>query len=297
VPCRIEIAWPLPPQFAFVQRILKLEPGRGARGECVVPRLDPSNLPSGETGPRMPPSLATEAVGQLAGWVAMAAAEFRRRPVAGLAGELAVNESACAGHSVELEVEVDRCDADAVAYSGRAWCEGRCLVELRRSVGPMLPMEEFDDPAAVARQFRTLCDREAVPAAETASLVRLPIEVVALEPGRALRAEVRLPTTAPWFVGHFPRKPVMPGTLLVDVQARLATELAATIEDAAPGPLRAARARGVKLRAFIPPGALVVFDATVRASRRNGADVVLEGTVDGSRVSSLRVEVIRRDQS
>jgi len=294
-PYEIGMAWPLPPAFSFVHSILKIEPGRGARGLCVVPHVDPADVPAGVPAPQLSPSLITEAIGQLAGWVAMAAADFQRRPVAALAGELGAHGGACSDTMLELEVEIDRCDADAVSYSGRAWCGGTCLVELRRSVGPMLLMEEFDDPAVVAQHFRALCEAGATPPIPRAEVGHLAVTVLALDPGRSLRAELRVPMEARWFAGHFPRKPVMPGTMLVDVQARLAAELAGTILPGEPGAFRPARVRGVKLRAFVPPGAVVGLEGTVRNSRRGTVDVVFEGAMEAARVSSARVELVHRD--
>jgi hypothetical protein len=69
--------------FSFVDRITALEPGTRARGRFAVP----AGLPEFST------CLVAEAVGQLAAWVAMAQAEFRRRPVAALSGEMIVREA------------------------------------------------------------------------------------------------------------------------------------------------------------------------------------------------------------
>ncbi|MCK6555592.1 hypothetical protein L6Q96_13590 [Candidatus Binatia bacterium] len=292
MPFEIEMEWPLPPCFSFVQSITDIDPGRAARGICVVPHAEPRSPVVGGAVPQLSPSLITEAIGQLAGWVAMAKADFRRRPIAALAGELEANAGACSDTRLQLEVEIDRCDPDSVSYGGRAWCGERCLVELRRSVGPMLSMEEFDDPAVVERQFRVLCEAGANPPTPPAELANLSISGVATEADRTLRAEVRVPADASWFAGHFPRKPVLPGTMLVDVQARLAVELAGRVLPGRPRALRPARVRGVKLRAFVPPGAIVVFEGRVRSSGGGKIDVVFEGTMQGVRVSSARVELV-----
>ena len=296
IPYDVEMVWPLPPAFSFVHSILDVDPGRAARGVCVVPHVEPADVGGAGPGPQLPPSLITEAIGQLAGWVAMAEAGFQRRPIAALAGELEVNGGACADTRLVLEVEIDRCEPDAVAYGGKAWCGDTRLVELRRSVGPMLAMEEFDDPAVVAQHFRELCAAGPAPPSPRAELAYLTMSVVGLDPGRLVRAEVKVPFDAPWFAGHFPRKPVLPGTILVDVQARLAAELASTILPEERRGFRPARARGVKLRAFVPPGAIVVLEGTVRSSPRGTIDVVFEGSMDGARVSSARVELVPQDQ-
>src|SRR4030095_10715226 len=64
--------------FSFVDRITGLEPGRAIRGRYSIP-AGLANFPM---------ALVGEAVGQLAAWAAMAALEFKCRPVAGLAAEV-----------------------------------------------------------------------------------------------------------------------------------------------------------------------------------------------------------------
>src|SRR3990172_3125605 len=91
--------------FSFVDRITALEPGRRARGRFAVP----AGLSEFST------CLVAEAGGQLAAWVAMAQAEFRRRPVAALSGETRIVGEAAPGEILDLGVEIESCDPDAVA--------------------------------------------------------------------------------------------------------------------------------------------------------------------------------------
>ena len=122
--------------FSFVDRIAQLEPGKRAAGHYAIP----VHLP------RFPACLVAEAIGQLAAWVAMSQCGFRRRPVAGLAGEAIFLGRVVPGQVVELAVDLESCDEDAVAYGGLARVDGSEVLELRNCVGPMLPMEEFDAP-------------------------------------------------------------------------------------------------------------------------------------------------------
>src|SRR5262245_23611255 len=125
--------------FSFVDRITDLEPGKRARGRYAVP----------VSVSRFPPTLVAESIGQLAAWAAMAHIDFRRRPVAGLAAETRLHHGVAPGSTLDLAVDLQRCDDEAVAYSGRASVDGTLVLELIDSLGPMLPVEEFDDPTAL----------------------------------------------------------------------------------------------------------------------------------------------------
>ena len=133
--------------FSFVDRITELEPGVRARGTFAVP----------ETLARFPACLVAEAVGQLAAWVAMAQIDFRGRPVAALANETIFHGDVAPGSQLELSVEIEALDEDAVAYGGFARVDGTQAIELRHCLGPMLPVPEFDAPDALRERFRLLC--------------------------------------------------------------------------------------------------------------------------------------------
>src|SRR6202008_3931998 len=113
----------LSPHFAaysFVDRITEYAPAKRARGSFAVPaRL--SEFSS---------CLVAEAVGQLAAWVSMAHIDFRGRPVAALATETRFHGDAMPGRALELSVDIDDCDDDAVAYNGSASVDGKTVIEL-----------------------------------------------------------------------------------------------------------------------------------------------------------------------
>jgi len=263
--------------FSFVDRITGLEPARRTRGCFLVPAGVGDFLPS----------LAAEAVGQLAAWLAMSWSGFRRRPVAGIAGGVRLLGAAQPGDTLDLHVEIASCDEEAVSYGGRAEVRGTPLIALADCVGPMLPLEEFDDPEAVAARFALLCGAGAPPG-RFPGVAPLAFTVTGGEPGRRLQAELRVPGTAPFFADHFPRRPVVPGTLLLDAQLRLAALLAGGSSGATPRPWPC-RVQNVKLRAFIPPEELVEIWA--ETAREAGGPLSIGGRMQGKPVSTGRVHL------
>ena len=264
--------------FTFVDRITALQPGHTARGTFHVPaHVD-----------AFPASLLAEATGQLAAWVAVAKLGFRLRPVAGIAHETLYHGVPKPGDRLETEVRIDSCEDDAVAYQGWARIGGKTVMELRDCVGPMLPLDDFDDADAMRAFHATLCG----PGAREDrfdGLPALPLIVHERGGGRA-SARLAVPEHASLFADHFPRKPVFPGTLLLDRMTALASDV---VLDANPGGGRAALrcVSDVKLRAFIEPGSELELDAKVETIALPHVTARLEARAPGQRrpVGSARV--------
>ena len=141
--------------FSFVDRIIEFEAGKRAVGRYHVP-VHVAAFPS---------CLVAEAVGQLAAWTAMAHIGFRGRPVAALATETRFHGDVGPGDALALSVDIDSCDDEAVAYSGKAEARGKTVVELIHCLGPMLPVEEFDAPEAMAARLEVIRGPGAKPGA------------------------------------------------------------------------------------------------------------------------------------
>jgi 3-hydroxymyristoyl/3-hydroxydecanoyl-(acyl carrier protein) dehydratase len=267
--------------FSFVDRITRLEPGR-IEGQYTVPA----------SATRFPASLMAEATGQLAAWAAMSQLGFTHRPVAGLAGETRYHGAPRPGQTLELEADIERCDEEAIAYAGRASIDGRCVLELIHIVGPMLPMQDFDDPQAVRADFETLCGPGA--SADRFGGVDAPaIEVIEHACGERLRATLQVPTSAPFFDDHFPRRPVYPGTLLMDSLSTLALQLARDAEPLSGSPLAVSTVKDVKIRSFTPPGQTLELQVELQSASADAAQLKLAARADGKAVATARIEVAR----
>lgn len=268
--------------FSFVDCITSVEPGVRIRGTY--------RIPEGIT--EFPGSLVSEAVGQLAAWSSMAALDFKVRPVAGLAGRIKLLSEVRPGQTIELAAEIETAEMDAVAYGGTAHADGKPVVTLEHCVGPMMPIEEFDDADAVRDRFEFLRDTGAAPGG-FGGVPPLELEPGEGEPGRFRRATLRVPLESPFFADHFPRRPVFPGTLLMHMNLKLAAALAAEI----PGSWALRSVADVKLRAFTPPGEVLGIEAKLDEAAGDAVEVIVE-TRNGKRlVGGARVHFTREAQS
>jgi 3-hydroxymyristoyl/3-hydroxydecanoyl-(acyl carrier protein) dehydratase len=260
--------------FSFVDQITQIEPGGCVRGRYRVP----SNLQS------FPSALAAEAVGQLAAWGAMAVLDFTHRPLAGIAGQVELLAPVNPGDPLDLAADLESVDRDSAVYSGEVRVDGKPVIRLRDCVGPMVPLPEYDDPAAVRARYDLIRSSGASPGAFAGT------PPLALDPSSAdesrhcLHARLAIPEEAPLFADHFPRRAVFPGTLLMHANLELARRLVAERSNPVHGAAWVPRKiTSMKLRTFIPPGADLLLEAR-RAAAPTGRLLLDVETRIGRRV-------------
>ena len=265
--------------YSFVDRITEFDTGKRARATFAIP----SHVGS------FPPALVAEAVGQLAAWVAMDAIDFGGRPVAALATETRFLGDAKPGDTLDLAVEIQQCDDEAVAYDGHASVGGRRIIELADCLGPMLPVADFDSPAAL-RERLSLLRAEGAPAGRFGGVGDIAVNVNRLTPGSGVHATIDVPSDAPFFADHFPRRPVFPATLLLDLMMRRALDVARGSPALGTSP-RALRVTHVKMRSFIVPSQRLDIEVAVGATDSGVAKAMLSAKTDDRLVASARLEV------
>ena len=275
--------------FCFVDRVLEIEAGKRARGQFLAP---PDLL-------RLPPCLVAEAVGQLASWVAMSATDFRRRPVAGIASEINILSTPVGGMLIDLGVEIGSFGADAIVYDGWAASMGKEIIDLKHCVGPMLPMEDFDDAANAKKHFEEICGKGSLKRFTSSTVPDFPIKILERRgDGKRIWAELQVPASAPFFADHFPRKPVLPASLLLDQKIKvgfLLSTKAGLLEPTRPFSVRLEttipmRVRNMKVRAFTPPGSVLEIDAEVLSA--NGTlELAIKARSAQKTISSGRLQL------
>jgi 3-hydroxymyristoyl/3-hydroxydecanoyl-(acyl carrier protein) dehydratase len=266
--------------FSFVDRITSVHPGVSIKGVYSVPTALKE----------FSSSLVAEATGQLAAWSAMAAVDFKSRPVAGIAGLAEMLAPIRPGDTLELAAEIESVDVDAISYGGTASVNGSPVLKLHNCVGPMLPLEDFDDPQSLRERYALLCGSGATPGA-FAGVLSLALENLVIEPGNFARAKLQVPTDAPFFGDHFPRKPVFPGSLLMQFNLQLVGKLAAQLPqggDTAPR-WRLKSISDMKLRTFIPPGESLDLEVKVLSNNQTTAEISVESKRGPRLVGAARV--------
>jgi len=267
--------------FSFVDRITAFEPGVRISGKYTIP-ADIAEFPL---------SLVAEATGQLAAWSAMAAIDFSHRPVAGLAGRVELLREVRPGDTLETSAELENADTNDVAYGGVATVNGEPVLRLHHCMGPMMPIGDFDDPELLRARLELLRGEGAVPGA-FGGVPAFSLDGLVVEEGPNLkaRATLQVPADAAFFGDHFPKRPVFPGTLLMNMNLKLVTALAASVPVRA-GAWTPRAVVDMKLREFISPGELVSIEAMVAKLEGGALKISVETRNEKGRLGTARVEL------
>jgi 3-hydroxymyristoyl/3-hydroxydecanoyl-(acyl carrier protein) dehydratase len=268
--------------FSFIDRITSLDGNVRIRGRYTIP--------DGLTV--FPTSLAAEAVGQLAAWAAMAASNFQLRPIAGIAGTIEYLSSSQPGQELELSADLESLEDDAIGYDGVASVNGVPVIRLKNCVGPMVPLDEFDDPEHLRDRFAILRGTGAVPGG-FGGLPSIQVDRASNSSSQSRFADVYVPVSADFFADHFPRRAVFPGSLLMHVNLELAAELAAELPPPATGGQWLPRAvHDMKFRAFVPPGELLKTEMRLATQSDKSMTVSVETRNAKRLVGGARVEFV-----
>jgi 3-hydroxyacyl-[acyl-carrier-protein] dehydratase len=95
-------------------------------------------------------------------------------------------------------------------------------------------------------------------------------KITACEPGESITAVKNVSINEPFFQGHFPGKPVMPGVLIIEAMAQAGGVLShVTLGDVEPKPLFVlAGVNNARFRRFVAAGDQLVIDIKVEKVKR-----------------------------
>ena len=303
-------------RFLFVDRILELVEGQFIRGLKHVTSDDAFLYVTATGLAYFPPALIGETLGQLAAWNVMLTQDFQHRPVAGIAQEAISLRPVHAGETLLLESFIDHLDTSVVTYHSVASVGDEPVFILNGALGPLLPMRDFIDESLVRLQFQQIFRPGAWPPANdkpTPLLTDLPKRpmpwlyfdrILDHEPHKKITAEKKITFSAPYFPDHFPKKPVLPLTVLLECILNLATHLVApqkkTVGFSTPSidfadkprdegfrpncQQRPVRLTKIKMKAFIQPGDVIRTTLAVRS--QSAHDITLQSIteLDGKRI-------------
>ena len=272
--------------FHFVDQILELDPGRHALGIKRVTSGDTFVRPNAGGVATLLSCIIGEALGQLGAWSVMVAKDFTVRPVAGVVGEVAITGEAAVGDSVLLDTTIDSVTDDAVFYHAAASVDGATVLRLENTLGPLLPMEQFNDPKEMRERFariRHSGDSAGDPQTGEGTAVPFDLsfdEILSFEGCKEATAVRTLSGSEAYLRDHFPRKPVLPLSLLLESLLQLGQKL---LEDSGSRYVPTG-ARKVKMSRFVEPGSS--FVAKVQVTERDAENVLMKFRceVEGERV-------------
>jgi 3-hydroxyacyl-[acyl-carrier-protein] dehydratase len=117
--------------------------------------------------------------------------------------------------------------------------------------------------------------------------------VVELEPGKRIRALKNVTFNEPFFQGHFPGRPVMPGVLVIEAMAQaggLLTQLSQSADARSEGKLfYLVKVDNARFNRMVVPGDQLDMEVQVKRLIRNMALYACEARVDGVTVASAEI--------
>ncbi len=271
--------------FLFVDRITSLEPGNKTEGIKHV-TADDYYLVSDKTNRRcFVPALVGETVGQLAAWNVMVSCDFTKRPVAGIADKARLHRPVYVGETLLLSSTLKKLDDTMVQYVAEAHVGDEIVFELS-ALGPLLPMDDFIEQEVIRAQFDALHQpfelpealslSEPLPGLQSNSESNISVDprvlslvhfdkIVAHQPGEMIRAEKHITKAAPYFQDHFPKKPVMPMTILLECIMNLGRQF--TAEAGFDKPYHVQEMRRIKMNDFVVPGDILTTDLNIKSHK------------------------------
>lgn len=288
-------------RFLFVDQIVQSSPGKFVRGIKHITKED-SCLTRDEQGlPCFISSLIGETLGQLAAWNVMAHYEFTLRPVAGVVASARLCRPAYVGETLLLESFIDALDESAVQYHSIARVGEHPVFIIEGALGPLLPMNDFIEQREVRGQYQEIyrpadwpmiCDMareytadELIDTQGTHSSFFTFDKIIARVSGESITAEKRITRAAPYFPDHFPKKPVLPMTVLLECIQNLARQFVVSYSQ----PYQIAELRKIKMNEFVQPGDVLVCHMKVKQQNNDIIVLACRSEVNGKRVCVVEV--------
>ena len=116
--------------------------------------------------------------------------------------------------------------------------------------------------------------------------------VLEMEPGKSILACKNVTVNEPFFIGHFPHKPIMPGVLIIEALAQAAGVLGFKSQEKKPADgylYYFVGADEVRLRRPVVPGDQLLLNVEVISNRRGIYKFYAEARVEDQLVGSMKI--------
>lgn len=297
-------------RFLFVDRIVHTVPAEWIGGIKHVTRDDPYLTVDAKGALCFIPSLIGETLGQLAAWNVMQHHNFTLRPVAGVVASATLHRPAYVGDTLLLESKIDAVDERAVQYNSNAWIGEELVFSIEGALGPLLPMVDFIDPEEVKRQFHEIYRPADWAEVKTASFesqrcdlfqqtgtLAAPMSfdrIISSDAGLSMVAEKRITRAAPYFADHFPYKPVLPMTVLLECKLNLAQEFIKAAGFSKQ--YQVTELRKIKMNEFVSPGDVVLCQVKVKQHTDDELILSYRSEVYGKRVCVVDIVLVPKER-
>jgi 3-hydroxyacyl-[acyl-carrier-protein] dehydratase len=123
--------------------------------------------------------------------------------------------------------------------------------------------------------------------------------VLACEPGKSLRAMKNVTVNEPFFQGHFPGHPVMPGVMIIEAMAQsagLLVQISAPprVEGQAQPIFYLVKVDKARFNRIVVPGDQLIFEVELLRTLRNMGLYACRAIVDGKDVASAEMLCARK---
>lgn len=289
-------------RFLFVDRIIQSAPGEWIKGVKHITQDDSCLTQDKQGRPCFISSLIGETLGQLAAWNVMARNQFTLRPVAGVVASARLCRPAYVGETLLLESYIDAVDDTAVQYHSIARVNDEPVFIIEGALGPLLPMEHFISPQDAQHQYEEIYrpgDWEALKAsyvnishiddvnANLSVCKNMSFDrIVAFEASNYMLAEKKVSRAAPYLPDHFPKKPVLPMTVLLECIQQLTEQflIVSALEH-----YQITELRRIKMNEFVLPGDVLLCMMKVKNQTDNELVLSCRSEVEGKRVCVVEV--------
>jgi 3-hydroxymyristoyl/3-hydroxydecanoyl-(acyl carrier protein) dehydratase len=276
--------------FLFVDKILALEPGQSTTAIKNITLSDDYLRLNHQGEGIIIPCILGEAIGQLCSWNVIQSSDFQLRLIGGVVGEVNLRNEAFVGDTVILENTIDHLDLDnqVVSFHGTARVQDTIIIEVKNGLGPLLPIADFNDVQTVKNEYKNIYRPGPVPVYEVSPNHKPSIDrsfslasdrllnvdkILFKDPKKEWVTLKNLSLTAPYFADHFPKRPVLPLSLLLESNLQLGQQFLADMIDETSQMLTPIQVSRIKMSEFVEPGDSVVTKVTLK--KHSGDEFVL----------------------